>query len=66
MRGKDTGNKLIFIMRLYLAKVKRRKKCPEDSRGAKCFHNGIILIVICFQNKYINFFLIAVTGNRKY
>jgi hypothetical protein len=24
----------------------RKQKCPADRRGAKCFHNGIILIVI--------------------
>ena len=25
------------------------KKSPTDRRGTKCFHNGIILIVNCFQ-----------------
>jgi hypothetical protein len=24
----------------------RKQKCPADRRGAKCFHNGIILFVI--------------------
>jgi len=40
-------------------KVQRYKKSPEDSRGAKCFHNGIILIVSCFQiwDKDTTFFL---------
>jgi hypothetical protein len=28
---------------------KSEKKCPADRRGAKCFHNGIILIVNCFN-----------------
>jgi hypothetical protein len=27
-----------------------KKKSPEGSRGTNCFHNGIILIVNCFQN----------------
>ena len=30
----------------------------------ECFHNGIILIVICFQNKDIIYFEIPDTGNR--
>ncbi|SKB96063.1 hypothetical protein SAMN05660226_04019 [Parapedobacter luteus] len=33
-----------------------KKKSPEDSRGAKCFHNGIILIVICFQKQRYSIF----------
>lgn len=31
------------------AMIENKKKCPADRRGAKCFHNGIILIVNCFQ-----------------
>jgi CRISPR-associated endonuclease Csn1 len=31
----------------------------------ECFHNGIILIVICFRNKYKTNFRIPDTGNRK-
>ncbi len=31
------------------------KNAPDKRRGLrKCLHNGIILIVICFQNKYRN------------
>lgn len=31
----------------------------------ECFHNGIILIVICFHNKDIIYFNIQNKGNRK-
>jgi hypothetical protein len=36
-----------------------------DKRQSKCFHNGIILIVICFQVKDKIYFNIRNMGNRK-
>ncbi len=35
-----------------------------DKRQSKCFHNGIILIVICFQDKYSKYISCYYTENR--
>ncbi|AHF17074.1 hypothetical protein NIASO_01285 [Niabella soli DSM 19437] len=46
----DENNHLEALSVLFILLLKQ--KCPADRRGAKCFHNGIILIVNCFQGKY--------------